>query len=169
MFGYRLSFETPKTQHLFVNDMPLPDVVFDSVTCTWFKKKLSIPLKQGSNVLKMNLRDGWMDLDYLDCPNKCTVSVADHSELPVSFSLQQNHPNPFNPSTEIRFSLPRHVHVTLKVFDVNGREVATLVDGEMTTGNHAVTFSPSHTASGLYFYKLTAGKFSQTRKAVLLR
>jgi hypothetical protein len=59
--------------------------------------------------------------------------------------------------------------VTLKVFDVAGREVATLVEGEMAAGKHAVTFAPSHSASGLYFYKITAGKFSQTRKAVLMK
>jgi hypothetical protein len=58
---------------------------------------------------------------------------------------------------------------TLKVFDVNGREVATLVEGEMAAGKHAVTFAPRDLAGGLYFYQLTAGKFSQTRKAVLVR
>jgi hypothetical protein len=85
------------------------------------------------------------------------------------FTLSQNYPNPFNPSTTIHFSLPQREHVTLQVFDVNGREVATLVDSEMAAGNQAVTFAPRETTTGLYFYKLTAGKFSQTRKAVLLK
>lgn len=97
------------------------------------------------------------------------VESRDSEILPTEFSLSQNYPNPFNPSTVIRFQLPVNSHVTLKVYDVNGREVATLVDDEMAAGNHAVTFSPNHTASGLYFYKLTAGKFSQIRKAVLMR
>lgn len=70
---------------------------------------------------------------------------------------------------EISFQLPGNSHVTLKVFDVNGREVATLLDGEITAGNHAVTFTPRDLAGGLYFYKITAGKFSQTRKAILLK
>ncbi len=101
---------------------------------------------------------------------------ADAATLPQAFTLQQNYPNPFsangtfgNPSTVISFQLPASSHVTLKVFDVNGREVATLVDGEMAAGKHAVTFSSPDLAGGLYFYKITAGKFSQTRKAVLMK
>jgi len=90
-------------------------------------------------------------------------------ELPRKFTLAQNYPNPFNPSTTIRFSLSQREQVTLKVFDVNGREVATLVDGNLEAGNHAVTFAPREITTGLYFYKLTTGKFSQTRKAVLIK
>ncbi|MCG3119671.1 MAG: hypothetical protein ALAOOOJD_02146 [bacterium] len=107
------------------------------------------------------------------------VESRDSKMLPAEFSLAQNYPNPFwsgakshsagNSSTVISFQLPVSSHVTLKVFDVNGREVATLVDGEMTAGNHVVTFAPREKTTGLYFYKITAGKFSQTRKAVLLR
>ncbi|MDZ7293028.1 MAG: T9SS type A sorting domain-containing protein [candidate division KSB1 bacterium] len=82
--------------------------------------------------------------------------------------LEQNYPNPFNPATTIRFSLPQRSHVVLKVFDVHGREVATLVDGNLVAGNHVVTFVPHRLPSGRYFYSLTAGKFKQTRKAVLV-
>ena len=97
---------------------------------------------------------------------------------PLQFALAQNYPNPFsplgrgtfgNPNTVISFQLPINSHVTLKVFDVNGREVAALVDGEMAAGEHHVTFAPRDLAGGLYFYKLTAGKFSQTRKAILMK
>jgi hypothetical protein len=77
--------------------------------------------------------------------------------------------NPFNPSTVISFQLPVNSHVTLKVFDVNGRELATLVEGNLTAGSHAVSFAPHDVAGGLYFYQLTAGKFSQTRKAVVVK
>jgi hypothetical protein len=104
------------------------------------------------------------------------TDVAEARETPVTFGLLQNYPNPFsangafgNPSTVISFQLPVNSHVTLKVFDVNGREVTTLVDGVMTAGKHTVTFAPRATTSGLYFYKITAGKFSQTRKAVLMK
>lgn len=88
---------------------------------------------------------------------------------PRSFQLKQNYPNPFNPHTVISFQLSINSYVTLKVFDVNGREVATLVEGEMEAGSHAVTFAPRNLPGSLYFYTLTAGEFSQTRKAVLLR
>jgi len=98
------------------------------------------------------------------------VSVEDKAaQSPARFLLEQNYPNPFNPSTGISFQLPVNSHVTLKVFDVNGREVATLVDGNLAAGSHAVTFARRETTTGLYFYKLTAGKFSQTRKTVLMR
>ncbi|MDZ7289539.1 MAG: T9SS type A sorting domain-containing protein [candidate division KSB1 bacterium] len=88
---------------------------------------------------------------------------------PRDFHLYQNYPNPFNPSTVIRFQLPANNPVTLKVFDVNGREVARLIDGEMKAGHHHVTFAPRDLAAGIYFYQLTAGQFSQTRKAILMK
>jgi len=108
-----------------------------------------------------------------------TAVEEDQSSAPSGFVLAQNYPNPFwsgatsrsagNPSTVISFQLSVNSHVTLQVFDVNGREVATLVDGEMAAGKHAMAFAPRDLAGGLYFYKFTAGKFSQTRKAVLLK
>ena len=100
-----------------------------------------------------------------------TTSVVSAQSSVVSYQLRQNYPNPFNPSTVISFQLPVSSHVTLKVFDVNGREVATLVQGEMSAGSHAVTFAPQggDLAGGIYFYKLTAGEFFQTRKAVLMK
>lgn len=88
---------------------------------------------------------------------------------PLQFMLEQNYPNPFNPSTVISFRLSVNSRLTLKVFNVNGREVATLLDGSLEAGTHAVTFTPHDFAGGLYFYQLTAGNFSQTRKAVLMK
>jgi hypothetical protein len=100
-----------------------------------------------------------------------TVAVEERNSetLPTEFSLLQNYPNPFNPSTVISFQLPVNSHVKLQVFDVNGREVATLIDGEMTAGDHTATFAPRDLAGGIYFYKITAGQFSQTRKGVLMK
>jgi hypothetical protein len=100
--------------------------------------------------------------------NTTGIDATSH-QFPHHFRLEQNYPNPFNPNTVISFQLPVNSYVTLKVFDVNGREVATLVDGEMAAGKHAVTFVPREATTGLYFYKITAGKFSQTRKAVLMK
>jgi hypothetical protein len=95
--------------------------------------------------------------------------VEDKEHSTSHFTLHQNYPNPFNPSTTIRFSLPQREHVILKVFDMTGREVARLVDGNLVAGNHVVTFAPREITSGLYFYKIIAGKFSQTRKAILVK
>jgi hypothetical protein len=89
--------------------------------------------------------------------------------LPTEFSLAQNYPNPFNPTTVIEFALPVASHTSLKIFDVTGRLVATLVDESLTAGVHTVGFDAAKLASGVYFYKLVAADFSQTRKMVVLK
>ena len=93
------------------------------------------------------------------------------SEWPQSFSLEQNYPNPFNPSTEIRYSIPvgTYGHTALRVFDVLGREVATLVDGVQEAGFKSVQWDASGVASGVYLYRLEAGSFVATRKLVVLK
>jgi hypothetical protein len=120
--------------------------------------------------------------DFFDRYLKASTTVVtdgEEEEIAHEFRLEQNYPNPFwsgatsrsagNPNTVISFQLSVNSHVTLKVFDANGREVATLVDDEMAAGKYAVAFSPQEAATGLYFYQITAGKFAQTRKAVLMR
>ncbi len=97
------------------------------------------------------------------------TDVATTQELPQNFQLQQNYPNPFNPSTSITFALPHAANITLKVFDVLGREVATLVNGYMTAGAHEVRFDASHLSSGVYLYTLTSGDFTQTKKMSLVK
>ncbi len=89
--------------------------------------------------------------------------------VPNSFVLQQNHPNPFNPSTAITFSLPASVNVTLEVYNMVGQKVATLVDGKLAAGDHTVNWNAQEVPSGVYFYKLEATNFSQTRKMVLMK
>ena len=89
--------------------------------------------------------------------------------VPGTFDLYQNYPNPFNPTTTIQFSIPKLSNVKLKVFDLLGREVATLVNGEMNTGEHEVVFDASRIASGVYFYHLQAGNFTATKKLVLIK
>jgi hypothetical protein len=85
------------------------------------------------------------------------------------FALHQNYPNPFNPSTRISFSIPRSSSVTLKVYDLLGREVATLVNEQVSPGAYERTFSAEGLAGGVYFYKLQAAGFVQTKKLLLLR
>jgi hypothetical protein len=92
-----------------------------------------------------------------------------HSSLPEGYSLQQNYPNPFNPSTTIRFSLPKSGYVTLKVYDILGREVETLVDGNRTAGAYSVEWTPKNLASGMYLYRIEAGAFSEVKKLLLVR
>ena len=85
------------------------------------------------------------------------------------FILDQNYPNPFNPSTTIRFSIPHREHVTLKVFDVLGREAATLVDEELNPGEHSLVFDAKGLPSGVYFYRLQAGNFVEQKKMVAVK
>ena len=87
---------------------------------------------------------------------------------PRNYALEQNYPNPFNPSTTIRYQIPKDGLVTLKVYDVLGRKVKTLVNSYQSAGEHFVKFDGRGLASGVYFYSLTAGDFSQTKKMILL-
>ena len=97
-------------------------------------------------------------------------------DVPIKFSLSQNYPNPFNPSTKIKYSIPkvgnanlRSLQTSLKVYDILGREVTTLVNENQQPGNYEVEFNASIHSSGVYLYKLTAGSFTATKKMILLR
>ena len=87
----------------------------------------------------------------------------------ISYELKQNFPNPFNPITTIDYALPSRSEVSLIIFDLRGREVVRLVDEEKQAGLHSARWDASNVSSGIYFYRLTAGDFVQTRKMVLLK
>ncbi len=97
------------------------------------------------------------------------VEDTDNKNIPVEFVLYQNYPNPFNPSTIISFSIPSSVHVTLTIFDILGREITKLIDGELLVGQHAVTWDAKNLPSGVYFGHLRAGDFQAVQKMVLIR
>lgn len=90
-------------------------------------------------------------------------------EISTHYELQQNYPNPFNPSTTISFALPKSSNVTLKLFDMFGRELATLAQGKFSAGRHHVVFDATSFSSGVYFYRLQAKEFSQTRRLTLIK
>ncbi len=99
-----------------------------------------------------------------------TVNVDDpEMELPITFALEQNYPNPFNPKTNIKFRISEIGFVSLKVYDVLGNEIATLVNEEKSAGNYEVEFDASSLPSGIYFYQLRLGNFVETKKMVLMK
>jgi len=103
------------------------------------------------------------------CNAPVNVESEDDILTPKEFSLSQNYPNPFNPSTVIKYQLPISSQVTLKVYDVLGDEVATLVNEEKPTGFYEVELNASRLSSGFYIYKITAGNFSSTKKMILIK
>lgn len=97
------------------------------------------------------------------------TDVAREAVLASSYTLSQNYPNPFNHSTKISYSVPAISRVTVKVYDITGREVATLEDGDRAAGTYMVSFDASQLASGVYFYKLTANEFTSTKSFTFLK
>ena len=98
-----------------------------------------------------------------------SVQEPESDVLPKVFALQQNYPNPFNPTTTIQFALPTGSQVVLKIYNLLGREVATLVNEELQSGKYKVDFEANGLPSGVYFYRIQAGGFSKTRKLTLLK
>lgn len=101
------------------------------------------------------------------------TSTNDNEALISDYKLNQNYPNPFNPNTVISYELPENNYVTIKIYNLLGSEVATLMNGYQTSGAHKVTFnassSGSRLASGIYLYKIQAGNFASTKKLMLLK
>jgi len=91
------------------------------------------------------------------------------TDLPTDFGLEQNYPNPFNPTTNIMYTVPSKEYVNLTVYNILGEKIATLVDEEKAPGKYTVTFDGSRLPSGVYFYRLHAGKFNETREMVLVK
>jgi hypothetical protein len=97
------------------------------------------------------------------------VSVGEQPVVPLVYALMQNYPNPFNPTTLIQYTVPERIHVSLKVYNVLGQEVALLVNEEKTAGRYDARFDAKNLSSGAYFYLLRAGSFVQLRKLMLLK
>jgi len=97
------------------------------------------------------------------------VSVEQETIQPTTFSLEQNFPNPFNPSTKIKYSVPRSSQVQIKVFDVLGNEIETLVNEEKPEGKYEVEFNASRLSSGIYFYQLENESYLETKKMLYLK
>ena len=122
--------------------------IFNHLTNAW---------KFAMNIMGSNLKKQAFD------------NYSEETNLPHEFKLEQNYPNPFNPSTRIRYQLPENRYVSLKIYDVQGNLVATLVDKDMDAGYHVVEWTASGFASGVYFYRIKSGSFVATKRLLLLK
>ena len=107
------------------------------------------------------------DLNWF--PEQITGITSNTNVIPTKFNLSQNYPNPFNPSTIINYSIPESGNISLKIYNILGQEVATVFKGFQKSGAYTATFDASKFASGVYFYRLQAGQFIETKKMILLK
>ena len=110
---------------------------------------------------EIRVATNWKDL--------LTLTNIDNQQIPATFELSQNFPNPFNPSTTIKYQLPFESKVTLKIYDVLGNEISTLVNENQKAGNYTVNFDAKNLSTGFYIYKLQAGSFTQSKKMLLIK
>jgi hypothetical protein len=138
-----------------IEGLPLGDL-------NWFPDKKAIWQAHQTEVMNHILNEN------ISVINITSVKKSDN-QVPNQFSLSQNYPNPFNPTTQIRYSISKNSLVTLKVYNLLGQEVTTLVNQQQKSGNYTVNFNASKLASGIYMYKIQAGEFSLTKKMTLLK
>jgi hypothetical protein len=131
---------------------------------TWIRFD-SIKVKDEATYLRRiyNFSDGKIKITVTGMENLVDASV------PRAFKLYQNYPNPFNPVTTIRYEIPKFGKVTLKIYDILGREVMTLFNGIQKAGKYEVEWQAANFASGIYFYRLQAGEFSDAKKLIHLK
>ena len=128
-----------------------------------FKTKI-VAFKEDKMVEVTDIRNHYMDLD-----NNANGTTENSSEILTEFSLAQNYPNPFNPVTNLGFGISNLEFVSLKVYDIAGKEVAVLVNEKLAPGRYEIKFDGSNFASGVYFYKITAGNFSAVKRMFLIK
>ncbi len=146
---------------------------------TWTEQKIYNGNLNGSEIVFTDSTHGWLLCDsgkvFYTANNGGIITGVStiENKTPSEYILKQNYPNPFNPSTTISFSIPQTSFVTIKVYDVLGREVAILVNEEKSPGNYSVNFNESNLPSGVYLYKLESasfnGRYTSTKKMVLLK
>jgi len=134
---------------------------------TWQSFSTSVELSEGPQFIRMYALHGGFRLNWMQF--SLSTGVEEHASAPQRFQLFPNYPNPFNPSTTIKYQVPKTSLVTLRVFDILGREIAFLVNEEKPAGTYNIQWDASTRSSGVYFYRLHAGSFIETKKMILLK
>lgn len=145
---------------------------------TWTERETNISSSYLQAVSFANPSDGWavgesgviLKWDGGSLPDDSLTSIKEFgNDIPSGFELQQNYPNPFNPVTTIKYAIPGTRFVSLKVYDLLGKEIANLVNEEKTIGSYEVNFNGNDLSSGIYYYRMNTGDFSETKKLLLLK
>lgn len=140
---------------------------------TW--KEQNIPnITSAFDIEFSNEKIGWLlctngNLFYTSNCGGFITDIDIEKDLLIDFNLEQNYPNPFNPVTKIKFSIPKQNFVTLKVYDILGKEIETLVSSMCNTGNYSIDFDGFKYSNGIYFYTIIAGEYTETKKMILLK
>ncbi len=175
---YTLIASLPHTDTIYVDSSTvLYDPDHTTVThCTsdylTYSYKILAKDTRGSRSLKSErgLVSGYsMNCSLEDDNPSSNNGILNSDILPTEYSLKQNYPNPFNPTTNIQYDLPLDNFVSIKIFDITGREITTLVNEFKTAGRYSVGFNGANLSSGIYYYKLEAENFSQVRKVLLIK
>ena len=137
------------------------------------QKIFSTNFSEGKHNIRLVVKnpEGYWNQDVLQLivTSPVTEIFSQNENNNLEFALANNYPNPFNPSTIIKYTIPKQNFVELKIYDILGREVATLVNEEKSAGNYEINFNGSKLSSGVYFYRLQAGSFVSTKKFVMLK
>jgi len=151
----------------------------DTVTSEWAQYSNEQKLPEGTafiqGVIVIHAADGAPEASYgvddvrLEITNDPGTGIEDYETIPTRYELSQNYPNPFNPTTKIHYNIPREGNVTLKVYNMIGQEVASLVNENKPAGSHQVTFNAKELASGMYIYRIQVGSFMSAKKMLLIK
>ena len=170
----RISTTTPEPQ-AFTHLMNTHAFAVGSADTLWTRHAISLENFVGQNIFiawREKVSDNYnmgsaIGLDIVDVQG--LITGLTNNGIPAKYELSQNYPNPFNPTTTIKYAIPRPGFVSLKVYDVLGKEVANLVNQEMATGYYSIDFDGSNLGSGVYFYRIESAGFVQTKKMLLIK
>jgi|GEM_PF-673042 len=152
-------------------NIPLPNIPPYGASASSYKCVSTLSSPVDARYVKFSVTPGspWTFDDEYEVRNNTTTSINEEKEIPREYSLQQNYPNPFNPSTVIKYQIAKGGHVMLKIYDVLGMEIETLVNEEKAAGNYSFNLNASSFPSGVYFYQIRSGSYIETKKMVLLK
>ena len=153
----------------FNNCLEISETHFDSTGTAVFREFQYYAYRIGMVKNVRTLPDSQAHTDELIGYSPTRVNDGAVNQTPQEFSLSQNFPNPFNPETVIRYQLPKNSYVTLKVYTLLGKEITTLVSKELPAGSYSTEWNASSMPSGIYFYRLQAGNFVETKKLIVLK